>query len=94
MTSGTDGNKRRCPIWMDLAIIACMAPVLAFPFLLHAIPSDNPTNMLSWFYPLYVIASGLCARICYPERKEMTWILLVLALLSHAAIWILAFSPE
>lgn len=77
------------PLWMKIVIICCMLPVLAFPSLLAATQADTPARTIVWLYPFYVLASGLCAWIYYPVRREMSWILIVLMLLSHAAVWIL-----
>ena len=87
----SDEQRRQggVPVWMLVAIIVCMLPALAFPSLLAKTVSDSPARILAWFYPFYVIASGVCAYICYPERREVSWILLVLMILSHAAMWVL-----
>jgi hypothetical protein len=63
-----------------------MLPVLAFPYILSNTQPDSELRLLTWFYPLYVIVSGLCAYICYPERTEITVILLLLMVLSHVAL--------
>lgn len=89
----THDNGGHAPAWMTIAIIACMLPVLAFPVLLANTAADSPARTFTWFYPFYVLASGICARICYPDRREMTWILLALMLLSHAAMWLLVTQP-
>lgn len=81
--------RHRVPAWMTIIIIVCMLPLSAFPLLLASAPSQPGPETLVWLYPFYVIASGVCAWICWPARKEISWILLVLMLLSHAAMWIL-----
>lgn len=85
----SDPRQRHAPAWMTVLIIVCMLPVLAFPSLLAMSPADPGAGALIWLYPFYVIASGVCAWICYPARKEICWILLILMLLSHAAMWAL-----
>lgn len=90
----SDPRRPHAPLWMTVLIIVCMLPVLAFPSLLSAAPSDSGPETLLWLYPLYVIASGVCAWICYPARKEVAWILLILMILSHAAMWALVTSPN
>lgn len=85
-------QKTPVPTWMKIVIICCMLPVLAFPTLISALPQDSPVNTLVWLYPLYVLATGICAWVCYGQRRELSWILLVLMLLSHAAIWTLVWQ--
>lgn len=90
----SSNNDRKVPVWIMVAIIACMLPALAFPNILSMTAPETPARWLAWFYPFYVLASGVCARICYPERREVTWILLVLMLLSHLAMWLLILNPQ
>jgi CDP-diglyceride synthetase len=77
------------PIWLTAIIIIAMLPLLAFPFMLTSTPSDSPARTLAWFYPAYLIGSAICARLCYPQRRELTWILIILMLLSDCSMWLL-----
>ena len=87
-------RPRRVPVWMLIVIIVCMLPALAFPSLLYLTATDSPARTLAWFYPFYVLASGISAYICYSERREISWILLVLMILSHLAMWLLVLYPQ
>ncbi len=87
-------DRQRMPLWMAAIIIACMLPLIAFPTLLGVTPPDSSARTFAWLYPFYVIASGVCAWICWPERKEISWILIILMLLSHAAMWFLATATD
>lgn len=86
-------DNRKTPLWMTIVIIVCALPVLAFPTMLASTSADSPARTFVWLYPFYVIAAAVCARICYPSRPEVTWILLVLMILSHAAMWVLINNP-
>ncbi|MCH5221935.1 MAG: hypothetical protein J1F05_06415 [Muribaculaceae bacterium] len=77
------------PLWIKILIIAVSLPVVAFPALLSRCPDSNEAIMLLRFYPLYVVAAAICAFLCWPKRKEVTIILLVLMALTHAAMWVL-----
>lgn len=85
-------NRRGVPPKVTILIIVFMLPVLAFPTLLSLTPAGSAARTFVWFYPVYVIAAGICARICYPERRDVMWILLVLMALSHAAMWALVIA--
>lgn len=85
-------NNNRPPLWVVIVTVIAMLPVLAFPVLLDSPADDDETKALLWLYPLYVIVSGVCAVICYRQRPEVTWILLILMILSHAAMWILYYG--
>ncbi|MDE5642418.1 MAG: hypothetical protein K2F74_04565 [Muribaculaceae bacterium] len=80
-------NSRRTPLWMTVVIVLCALPVFAFPTLLGMLPDESPLAPFVWFYPLYVPAAAVCAWLCYPSRRELSWILLVLMILTHAAFW-------
>lgn len=69
-----------------LVIVFCL-PLFGFPTLLGLLPPGSGLKSLVWLYPFYVIGGGVCARICWPSRKTVTWILLVLMALSHLGIW-------
>lgn len=83
---------RRVPIWMLAIIILCMLPAAAYPVLLmHAtdamvIESDKP---YLWLYPVYTLACGFLAWQTYGRRTYLSWILLIIMLLTHAAMWLL-----
>lgn len=78
------------PRWVAVVIIILMLPVFAFPALLSALPPDDSSiRTIAWCYPFYVLLSGYLAWQCYPQRPAMSWILLVLMVMSHAAMWIL-----
>lgn len=74
---------------MIIVIIVAILPALAFPTLLAMVPPGGSERTFVWLYPFYVIASGVCAWLCWPERKDVSWIIIILMLMSHAAIWML-----
>lgn len=77
------------PTWVKLVIIACCLPVLAFPWLLNLCPDDSPAETFLWIYPFYVALAGVCAWRSWARRKELTWVVLAVLLLTHAAMWML-----
>lgn len=83
---------QKCPLWVTIIIILCSLPVFGLPSLLAAAPAGGELKMLIWFYPAYVVVSAICAWLCYPSRKAITWILLILMILSHVSIYMLVFS--
>ena len=76
----------RLLLWI---IIVLMLPLAAFPFLMSRTPVEF--KMFLWFYPIYVLTSGYLAYQCYASRREMTFILLVLLVFSHIAMWALPY---
>lgn len=89
------GPRRRAPLWVDAVIVVCMLPVFSLPWLLANCPAgdDGALNLLR-IYPLYVVASGWLAWISWSSRPYMTWILLVVMLLSHLAAFSLVMVPR
>ena len=98
MSDNTDishTSSRRVPIWMVAVIILCALPGVSFPFLGDLLTSGNLTiEGLTWFYPLYTVASALLAWQCYGRRTPMCWIILALLVLSHACFFYLALSLD
>ena len=70
------------------AVLACL-PVLAFFRLMELCPAGGPEETFLWIYPFYVVLAGFCAWKCAGTRTALAWIIVVLLLLSHAAMWIL-----
>lgn len=88
---GEEQTRPRVPWWMWVVITVCMLPGLSYPLMLSLIQTPNPiVKGLMWFYPAYVLMSGLLAWQCYGRRTTMTWIILVLLLLSHACFYYLS----
>jgi len=85
-------EENKMPIWIKALIVLMMLPVAGFFLLLTGLPADHTVRMLIWFYPAYIIASGVCAWMCWKQRPEITWILLLLMLLSTLSIYYLALS--
>lgn len=86
-------ENRQIPWWMVAVIILCALPGVAFPFMGNLLTSGDLTiEGLTWFYPLYTVASALLAWQCYGRRTLLCWIILALLLLSHACFFYLAFS--
>lgn len=92
MSDYNNAPRQKTPLWVTVVIILCMLPVLAFPSLLSMTTADTTTRTFVWLYPFYVICSGICAWICWPQRRDVMWILLALMVLSHLAMWLLVLN--
>lgn len=84
-------RQGQTPLWALAIIIIAALPVFSFPALLTSAPSD--LRAIVWLYPLYVLTAAWLAWACWPTRRLMSWILIVLMLLSHGAMWMLATMP-
>lgn len=94
MSDNQQTGRQKVPAWVTAVIIVCMLPVAAFPTLLSMSAPDSAARLFVWFYPAYVIAAGICARICWRQRRDVMWILLVTMLMSHAAMWALVLNEN
>ena len=84
----------RMPWWMKLLIVLAMLPVVALPMMLGAArPEALDNKALIWIYPFYVVVAGVLPWNCYGRRTEMTWILLVLMMLTHGAMYVMLTMP-
>lgn len=83
-------TRRRLPLWMmALIIIVAVVPLPALPQLVAACPAGGPEITFLRFYPLYIVVAAVCAWLSYARRPEVTWIIIVLMLMTHAAMWLL-----
>ena len=83
-------GRQNPPVWFSAICIIAALPVLAFPTVLSAAQETHSLIIKLW--PVYAIASSWLAWSVYPQRRPLAWILVVLTLMSHAAIFALAFS--
>lgn len=64
--------------------------MLAFPFMLSVSATlSGADKYYLWIYPAYILAASFLAWQCYGRRTEMTWIIIILMLLTHVAMWAL-----
>lgn len=78
------------PLWVRILIIILLLPVFSTPALLSALPQGHEEwRTIVWCYPFYLLVSGWLAWITYSIRQTVSWILMVLMVLSTVAIWML-----
>lgn len=81
------------PRWFLAVVIMALLPLLWFPYLLDICPAESHSRTILWIYPFYAVMSGYLSWQCYPQRRVVAWILIVLLILSHMAAWLLVTSP-
>lgn len=81
--------REHVPVWVTVLIVLACLPLLAYPALLSHSPAGTDISAFMWCYPVYVVLSGVCAWFGWRRSHEITWILLVMMLLTHAAMWYL-----
>lgn len=100
-----ENDKTPIPLWFKLMVIVLTLPAAGFPILVSAadtvqsassvfpaIGEENPVRLLAWLYPAYMAASAICSWMCWRQRREMSWILLALMLLSTASVYYLTLA--
>lgn len=78
-------------------IIIFLLPAFTFPLLLDNIPPSpvyDTVSALVWIYPFYMLLSAWLAWRSAPRRMLVYWLLLVMMILSTAAIYLLVFLPQ
>lgn len=78
------------PRWFKAIIIVLMLPLALYPVLMSRMSETDQSVWLLRLYPVYVIASGICAWIEYRQRPDVAWVLVALLLMSHIGMWVLA----
>lgn len=84
-------EKIKFPLWAKLLIIISALPVVSLPMIINQCSAARyeEIKMFLMIYPLYVLASAVMAWISYRQRREVSLILIVVMLLTHAAMWML-----
>lgn len=81
--------KTRVPWWFTVLLVLLCVPMFSFVSFVAATPPGSTARILAWAYPVYVPLSAVCAWMCYPDRRELAWILTVLLALCDAGMWFL-----
>lgn len=75
---------------MKFLILLLALPLFATPWMLGCLDPTSaiyPTmRLMVWFYPFYMLLSSWLAWRSMRERPTVTWVLLVLEILTTAAI--------
>ncbi len=75
---------------MTILIIIVSLPLFTFPAMLSACPADaQATRTLVWIYPFYMLLSAWLAWKAYPQRAYVSWLLIIIMLLTTAAMYVL-----
>lgn len=68
-------------------LLSIFIPLGFYPGMIADAPADSDSvNTLLKFYPIAVLGYGLCAWLCRRDRLYLSWLLVVLSLLSSAAM--------
>lgn len=86
-------QKPSTPKWFAAIIVILLLPLGQFPYLLNLCQEGSQARVFLWIYPFYALLSGYLAYICYPQRRLIAWILLLLLIMSHLSIWWLITTP-
>lgn len=80
----------RVPWWIVLIMLILVFPAFSFPEMLSRLDmtSDAAQTLrtLVWLYPLVMIVYAICAWLTWSSRRTISVLLLVMMLLTDAAI--------
>lgn len=81
---------KRWHIAIIILLIVALATVLPL-MLAKSEPTEAcEASTLIKLYPVYAVATGICAWLCWPARKEIAVILMVLLVLAAAGMCLIA----
>lgn len=78
------------PLWFGAVVFLAAAPAAVMPFVPGFDAVADSLGMLWTLYPIYVVATAICACLSYTRRREVAWILVAVMLLAHTALILLA----
>ncbi len=80
----------RAPHWfvavLAVALLLGLALSAEAKRILDAYAADM--QFMMWIYPIYLVLSTVCSYLCYRERRELAWTLVVLSLLMSVMLFI------
>lgn len=85
----------RIPWWFAVLDIAVAAAAFCFSYAAADVMSSTGwlnNNSTGWLYPAYVVLSAVLAWGCYPRRRAIAWILLVMMALSATGLALFSFK--
>ena len=89
MSHDSQSGPGAAALWIKIIIIVCSLPVCSMPWLLRLCPPEDTAKTFLYIYPLYVLMTAWLAWRNIQLRPAVTWILLAVMLLTHAAMWLL-----
>lgn len=84
-----DIPQQKMPWWVKVLIILDTLPILTYPKMLSESTGFDGAKIFLELYPLYVPLAAVCAWISWKRRPDVTWLLLIVMLLSHFGMWYL-----
>ena len=76
----------RRPWWVWVLVLTVAVAMMAAGLVVRTALDGDTWDTLMWFFPLYVIASAVCALMCWPARRDIFCILLVMMILSTVGL--------
>lgn len=83
----TTPPRRRPPVWFTILMVVLLLPIIAWPFVIMNYNSENSDNW--WIiniFPIYALLTGYLSYKCYVERREISYILLIMLILSYISV--------
>ena len=80
---------KRAPWWFITLMVLLALPLFSLLYLVNHTPEGSIDRVLAWLFPLYAVLSAVCACICYPDRRELAWILAALLAASDVCMLLL-----
>ena len=91
---GNELSSVKIPLWYWVLVILSILPVFLVPMYLSGIEAAEYElkKLFIWFYVPYIAVASILTLLCYKyDRKIMSWILLVIMIMTHVSMYALMF---
>ena len=91
---GNELRSVKIPLWYWVLVIFSILPEFLVPMYLYGIEAEEYElkKLFIWFYVPYVAVASILTLLCYKyDRKIMSWILLVIMIMTHVSMYALMF---
>lgn len=86
--------KSNVPWWFIVVLLVMALPMIAWPWVMGAMPENNENGTLVMCFPIYALLSLYLAYRSFSQRPTVAWVLLAVLLIAYVAAGALAWvSP-
>lgn len=81
--------KPQRPWWFTIILILLVLPSFATPWIMADAPQGTLLARLIKWFPAFLILAAFCAWYAYPQRRDVSWILVSVMFLSAASLFMI-----
>lgn len=77
------------PWWFAVLLVVLVLPSFSMPWILADAPEGSMLHLLIKWFPAFLLLSAVCAWFAYPARRDVSWILVAVMILSALSLFMI-----